>query len=441
MNNFARRTGMTCLGTAVFSMALIAASGSVHAQEAPKADDRTQFDKYRSGIDTIGPESKALFDKFAKYYAATLLSSETLRGGSERGASWLVNDFDKRLHVPAHNSANGNLYYSRLNANQKRFVEEFGKAAVEALTVPATQQGNPLVRLNATRMIAEVCRSGYDGAAEVCLKVLAKPDENDGVKLYALQGLKNLFEIVPDPDIRRRSIFQNDNSLSLTPVERRSIQALNDFILRPAPAEMTPADVDGILYVRREAVRGLGQTRVQQVRDKGKVECSPSLTLLKVARGDGLTPPSTTPQGMPDIRTLGERVEAIIGFCQIPQPRTDRDLNIDYAVYHIGRAIQDIAPLYRFGGKETSTPWKVSAMRIREALTNWATEANDMKLQDAKLISQLLQTVDADILKPIEESREDVMPNPVNLTQWLQQNQPKSTSLFKNDPKSTIAVP
>ena len=99
-------------------------------------------------------------------------------------------------------------------------------------------------------------------------------------------------------------------------------------------------------YIRREAVRALAWVRVQQAKDKGKVVSQPALALLRIARGDGLNPPSVTPQGS-DVRAAGERFEAIIGFCSLVPPRTDRDMNIDYAVYHVGRAIQDLAPLFK----------------------------------------------------------------------------------------------
>ena len=201
-----------------------------------------------------------------------------------------------------------------------------------------------------------------------------------------------------------------------------------------------PDQVDGILYVRREAVRALALVRVQRVNDKGKFICSPALALLKVARGDGLNPPSNTPNG-PDVRTVGERLEAIIGFCSLFQPRSERDMNLDYGAYHIGRAIQDLTPLYKLNGRETSTPWKIKALWLRATLTKWKTMATEMGLEHANLVSELFDIVDRDIIKPIEEGKEDSLPNPANLDQWLRTNKPKSTSLFKNDPKSTINVP
>jgi len=431
------------LPTALTALAALSAS----AQDAPNQADRSKLDDYRFGRVAVSADAKAVFDKFNKYDAARLGMSETQRPGAPQGMSWVVSDLDKRLLVPGHNSFNGNLYYSKLGSGdpkvaelQRKYIDEFGKSAVEALQGPALQNGNPLVRLNATRMIAEVCRSGYDGAAEVCLKVLAKPDENDGVKFYAVQGLKDLFYILPDPNNLDKSIFQKDNTGQLTELERKCIQALTDFVFRQPPAESDPQDADGAFYVRREAVRGLALVRVQQVKVRGAIQTRPALSLLKVARGDGLNPPSNTPQG-PDFRSTGERIEAVVGFCNLLQPRSDQDMNLDYAVYHVGRALQDIATLYQPNSNATSTPWKASTQRLRDALTAWQARSAEWKLQGNPLVRELLAAAERDLLKAMEEGNQANMPNAADFGQWVQQHRPASKSLFKSDDKTTIGVP
>ena len=135
-----------------------------------------------------------------------------------------------------------------------------------------------------------------------------------------------------------------------------------------------------------------------------------------------------------------ERIEAIIGFGSLIQSRA-RDMNTDYAAYHIGRAIQELTPLYKFEARDTSTPWKTQALWLREALTKWKTSAAEMSLPNAKLVSEMLDIVDRDILKPIEESNAAARPDPANLDQWLKANKPKSASLFDKEPTSVIKVP
>jgi hypothetical protein len=439
MSNLTRRAGTRCLRWFVLSAAVtVLAVQAAGAQESPNNDDRNMLDRFRAGTESA-ERAQAACDKFARWFAARLNDPKTREPTDNQGESLVVKDLSNRLGLLLPNSAQGNKDYARHAKERQPFVEEFGKSLVTALTGPATQNANYIVRINAMRMIAAVCQAGYDGAAELCLTVLAKPDENDAVKLYALQGIKNLFFILPEPSIPEKTIFQKQNNGALTKLEQKTIQALIDYIFRQ-PADLKPEQVDGMLYVRREAVRALALVRVQRVGEQSKYICSPALALLKIARGDGLSPPSVTPNG-PDIRALGERLEAIIGFCSLYQARDNRDMNIDYAAYHIGRAIQELCPLYKFNVRDTSTPWKVQAQWMRDALTRWKTMSGEMALQDAKLVSELLDIVDRDILKLIEEADAASLPNPANLDQWLKANKPKSTSLFKNDPKSTVNVP
>ncbi len=434
-----RRAGTSCLRSFVLSAATLAISVQASAaQETPTADDRNALDSFRGGA-PVSDKAKAACDKTARWFAARLIDQKTREAVEGRGESSVVNDLSRLMNLPQHNAPGANLDYARHAETRKPFVEEFGKALVAALESPATQNGNFILRINAARMIAEVCRSGYDGAAETCLKILAKPDENDAVKLYALQGLKNLFFIVADPQIPEKTVFQKDNTGALSPLEQRSIQALIDYIFRQ-PNDLQSEQVDGMLYVRREAVRALALVRVQRVMDKGKPVSWPALALLKIARGDGLNPPSVTPNG-PDERALGERVEAIIGFCSLIQARDNRDMNLDYAAYHIGRAIQELCPLYKFDARNTSMPWKTQALWIRDSLTRWNTMASEMNLDDAARVRELLDIVDRDILKPIEEANAAAQPNPANLDQWLKANPPKNKSLFKNEPKTTVNIP
>jgi hypothetical protein len=426
-------------------------AGAVRAQESLKQDDKNKLDQFRAGTpDKATPEMKEVCDKVARWYAARLVDQKVRENAEGMGESRLVNLLAQQLGLLPHTGDRAATNEYVRNPQRHPFIDEFGKSLITALEAPALQVGNPIVQVNANRLIAEVCRAGYDGAAEVCLKVLAKPDADEAgkhyalaAKFYALQGLKNLFAIFPnpttrdDPGIPEKTVFQKDNTGTLSPLELRCIRALIDFIFRQPTGELTPQDVDVHFYLRREAVRALAWVRVQQAKDKGKVVSRPAYELLRVARGDGLNPPSMTPQGA-DPRAAGERLEATIGFCSLVPPRTDRDMNIDYGVYHIGRALQELAPLYRYNARDTSTPWKAEALWIRDALTTWKTRANEMKLQDAKLIGELFDIVDRDILKPIEDAKEDARPDATNLDQWLKANQPKSPSLFKNEPKTTI---
>ena len=266
MANLSRRTGTQWPRQWLLSAVLAAlAAPMLGAQETPNAEERNALDSLRSGgevsADKVPTEkAKAACDKTARWFAARLVDQKTREAVDNKGESFVVNDLTRRLGLPAYNAPGANMDYFR-HPDRKPFVDEFGKALVGALEGPALQNANFIIRINAARMIAEVCRSGYDGAAEPCLKILAKPDENEAVKFYALQGLKNLFFILPnppvpansDPGIPEKTVFQKDNKGALSPLEKRCIQALVNYIFRQ-PADLKPEDVDGLLYVRREAV-------------------------------------------------------------------------------------------------------------------------------------------------------------------------------------------
>jgi hypothetical protein len=410
------------------------------AQDTPNPNDKTKLDRYRGGNMDPGEaaERKVLFEKYAKFYAARLSHNDTQRPGAEQGFSWLVNDLDKRLIVPSRSDPSPNLYYGskRLSDSQRQYIDEFGKSVIEAIDGPATRGEPFVVRVNAARMAAEVARSGYDGAAELCVKIIAKPDENDGVRYFALQGLRNLFAIIPDEAVPVKTVFQKDNTGNLSPLERKSIKTLIDYVFRQPSAELKPEEVDALYYVRREAVRALALVRVQRVKTTNGIESQPALALLKIARGDGLNPPSAHAQG-PDMRALGERLEAIIGFCNLIPPTSDRDMNLDYAVYHVGRAIQEIAPLFKANDRDTSMAWKSTALRLQEAMTYWKTRSGpaEMNLVNNKLIQELYDLVDRDVMQAIIGGQQT---NAAALNQWLTTTPPKSKSLFANDPKSTV---
>ena len=210
MSILTRRAGTRCLRLLLSMTFTMLATQSGRAQEAPNSDDRNKLEQFRAG--SIKPEdAQAACDKTARWYAARLADQKTRESGDNPGESALIKELGTRLGLPLPNSDQGSTDYAR-HPDRKPFIEEFGKALVKALEGPATQNANYIVRINAMRMVAEVGRAGYDGAAELCVKVLAKPDENDAVKFYALQGLKNLFYIVPEKEFPQKTIFQKDNT-------------------------------------------------------------------------------------------------------------------------------------------------------------------------------------------------------------------------------------
>jgi hypothetical protein len=392
-------------------------------QDKPKPDEFQQFDRFKQGNDPVGNTPEEFFDKFAKYYVARLNDSEVQKAGM----SQMIQEFGRRalpLTTP----------YPRQNPEQRKFVDRFGKAMVTQLEPLALNQNKPIVQINATRMAGEVGRCGYDGAAELFLKVLASKNASDGVKLYALRGLKDLFAIEPEKEIQpQRTVFQKGNNLQQTDLERNSIVALISFIqTKPDLVENAPADqVDGFRYVRNEAIRALSKVRVQTVKNLGQVQGRPALTLLRVSRSDGLAPATNTK----------ERLEAIVGFCNLLADK-DRDMQLDYAVYHIGQAICELAEYKNANPEDMTIPWKVAGERIQEGLDRWYEGADKLKLKNASLVQNFNAMAKTHVLGALAAGAAGNAPNPTALRTWLteQVKLDDKSSLFTSDPATKLSL-
>jgi len=409
--------------------------------ERPKQEEFSEYaDFQKGGKLVVDPANKAttdrnrkLLDRISQWLVFQLTEPKFhTEQDIDKGMSRLVRDASaKMLFQPTR---------AKQNAQQKQFVEEFGKAMVANLE-KVLGNSKLIVRVNAGRMLSEVARMGYEGAAEPCLVVLQKPDESDGVKFEALRGLRNLFTIVEDPVLPEVSIFsrrdlQQADLNKNKDLERRCIVALCNYVTRKNEiAPDTPAiQIDGLRYVRRDAIRALGHVRMQSVRKNGQfngpVDARPALVLLRVAGRD-------TPAPEPSI---SERVEAIIAFCQLFTDR-ERDLNVDYAVAQLGQALVELGQ-YRLANKDNEDiPWKERANDLQAALEGWQKHVEKMLLPEASTVKGFVDTAANELFVPIQRGQEGLGPNPLNLQNWLSTRKPQSTTLFKNDPDSAVRPP
>jgi hypothetical protein len=401
-------------------------------------DELGKLETFRSGAAPVVIENnkndteqnRQMLDKVARYFVARLNASTTKNEEYRQ----IRDEVARRLVLPK----KGDITPQQ-NPIQKQYITEFGKAMISHLEGPALNSAKPIVRLNAGIMAAEVGKMGYDGAAELYIKILEKEDMSDGYKEWALKGLHNLFVIVPEPVAPDKTVFQNNNRGQLSPLERHAIKALINYIERKVDwTETTPTEeVDGLRYVRREAVRALGHVRVQTVKNLGNIDSRPAFVLLKVARNDI---PSLWPRDPRD-QYPTEQLDAIIGFCRLKPDINVRDFNLDYAVYHLGRAIYSIAEFRVAHGTDASISWKAAGSWLKESLETLKSTSQTLKIENAQLVDELINRCDFNILQPIESGIAGNQPNLGPLGKWLQANPPKSTSLFKNDAATAIKVP
>src|SRR5207247_5253087 len=118
-----------------------------------------------------------------------------------------------------------------------------------------------LVRINAARILSFVGRSGYEDAADLAVEIIENPKESDAVRLYALQTLRLLFAVNNPEDKKASWVTKPEREL-------KAIEALIAYIARKPPltADASAEEVEGLRYVRREAIRALGNVRKPIIR-------------------------------------------------------------------------------------------------------------------------------------------------------------------------------
>src|SRR5262249_53482498 len=106
----------------------------------------------------------------------------------------------------------------------------------------------PLVQVNMARVLARTADLGHPELADALVEIVGDARYNDGVKYYALQGLRNLLARTTNP-----------TQFLTPPREEKVAQALIAFIKRKVGiSPITPPDeLEGMRVIRREAVRAL----------------------------------------------------------------------------------------------------------------------------------------------------------------------------------------
>lgn len=304
------------------------------------------------------------------------------------------------------------------NTNQLEFVKLFGKELTKCLRDVFGRNSKPIVRVNAARMLALLAETEQEEVADTLVAVLQNPRESDGVKLYALRGLKVLFE-AGSPE---QSVFKDPKR------EARTIAALQAYIARKPDLPTDPMEVEGLRYVRREAVRALGMTRHPIVPTVKDASGQTAWWLLKVARKDGLTPePSLT-----------EQAEAAIGASQL---RPNKDLQLDYVAHHVGGVVVDFLNEFnraKLGAAEANIPWKLYATRLGIALDTLKDQAKNAPGKTGSYVDKVVDQARG-ALKPMEAK--DPNPNPTVLDQWLRKNPPPAATVYKSIPDSSVKAP
>lgn len=437
----------------VAALALLTLSGArgVAADEKrPLPDQLFRFRDIKAGTKRFVQENtpketqdnQAAIKSVAEWHVAELFAAATKSAGSseDKPIYKAVENFSKDVFDPS-------LYSSKMTSGQQDLIQIFGKETIAALQPvltlkPPYNAEKVLLMINAARYVAALGKSGYEDLADTAIAMIENPAIHDAVKLYYLQALKNLFA-TPNQDAPEKSVFKNAAR------EQKAIKTLINFITRkPAISADTPQDeIDGYRFVRREAIRALGNVRYSVVRSQGEVLSVPGLILLRVANMDRSLAPTPS---------ISERVEALVGYLQLAP---DKEVNMDFTAGFVGTALRDLAveyktakPLPPKGTAAADLPkeplperdtiaWKYAATRLSVAIKSWKDRwQNDLPpprpADQARLVNRIADLADSSFLTLAHDGkRESVDPEPIK--NWLI-NEKFPNSLMLTDDKNTF---
>jgi hypothetical protein len=364
-------------------------------------------------------DNKAVLAKAARYYAYRLTNPIFLVAAQNpEGLTMndLVNQsYEKLLLVPEIRGKRG------IKDEQKPYLKEFSKELTNCVREVLSKNGKPIVRVNAVRILAGVAEAGQEDVADTLREIILNPKENDGIKLYAFRGFKELF----DQGNGDKSVFQNADR------EIDCINAIANYVHRPRPATLpddAPADeIGGYQYVRREALRALAASRYPiTAKSKTSPPCMTALWLQRALNKELDPAPSLT-----------EQAEAAIGLCQL-RASLSNQYNLDVAAYEVGKFLVDFIGEYSNQRATTQKliPWKLYTTRLviaLEVLNNQAKEPGANK-EAAAYVTRLVAEAQK-AMRPLEVDKDA---DPTGLDTFLKNNKPTNTELLKGVKEATL---
>ena len=337
----------------------------------------------------------------------------------------------------------------KLLVEQIEFGSAFGKSLAKAAKVVLDNSAKPIERINTVRIMAIAARMPCAELADFFAGIIGNPKISDAEKIYAFEGVGNLMDQrdIVDPS---KHVIRDVNQLA------KLAEAVSKYITQDrAPRDDREKAV--IQFVRRHAVSALAVFRDGVYRKPNHdLIFRPSWTLMRVIAGDpNVSPPFT----------IQEKVEAIVGFCQM---KNDPDMNLDVATYMLavaplptasGTALGGLVEFARGAnedglraGRENTLPimpWKVASARISLALANWRELAKTLpKSRSPELVIDFATRAAIPLLTPIEKEgvKAATGAEVQSLTTWAGDNAPKAwretppqaAQLYKDDPKSVL---
>jgi hypothetical protein len=260
------------------------------------------------------------------------------------------------------------------------YIREFGAAFDTVLKPIINENPEKIVRINATRILADVCKTGATAFYPTVTELLKNPNTPTYIKYYAFVAARNLLAAYDVYDIRSRRHSNGWKNLQTKGAGDKELAelvvALEKHITDPAAImtfvpnfkveDATPDQIEVVQFIRRQAIRALGEVRfVSLLGPDGTSTIYPAYTLARVCVSDPTL-------GIPP--TPSECAEAAIGLCNMSQVRdTDvrKDYDVDTAVEAVTTALVTFAETRAAKPQDKTLDWRGYGLRLSEALKTW----------------------------------------------------------------------
>jgi hypothetical protein len=366
---------------------------------------------------------------------------------------------------------------------QIEYIQEFGKAADVAIRDVLKKAGNDpkaaIVRVNAGRALASVCRSGASAHVPLLVELIKSESTPPELQYWALKAAENLIgamDIIKAKEGRTEFHALKDQELAVIvntidgAIARYSKYAMppappatppmppsppkppmGNAAAPPSPAGNQPAggrmeaaiappyDPDVAMFLRKQAVRAIAKCRKVHLSDANNTLARPGVILARFAVGD----PSIVPVAQPH-----ECAEAAMGLATMVP---DNKVNIDVLLDATAAAVASFGAWKVTGFDQPEAKvvlWKKTATALAGAFATFKTmpdkspAANSYRQKIASLADLCLR----EVIEPIRNEQEGVAatsarPDEVNRWRTEPANARQTDLLLRDDPQSKVSLP
>ncbi len=325
---------------------------------------------------------KDSFAKFAKYYADVIAHPSVYKGPQEfkverldnpytiDGPNGILVDLARFQYEPVPGSN------KKATADHAVYMQEYGIAFDAALKKLIDTHQDTIVRVNAARLLAYICRGGAPVHFATLTSLLSNANTRTEVKYYLFHAAANLLAAYDVNWIKTRNhVGQTDDPKPLGAL----VKALDDCVTNPAMLvaglpknmsdEATPDQLAVVGLVRRQAIKALAQVRYVTVAGPdGKTPLYPAYTLARVALSDPALIPAPGP---------ADTAEAVIGLCNMAPVEVKGDrvnpvkYNADAAIEAVTAGLITFAKPRAANAFDRTLPWRSYSLRLADGLRTW----------------------------------------------------------------------